>query len=145
MASIARMMPLTMSTAHHSAATGLRRLDRAAEAGNEEARTALDEVTAGAKSVHRAMVECGFRKASPERPGFSALLRAYFEADTQRLASWGADDGTPVTQHVADLLEGKGSEVKKMRQDAARLAEMLEDDEGRAAAQLRAFLLLIAG
>lgn len=45
-----------------SVAAGLRRLDKEAEAGNSIAAQALDAVKSGAKSVHRAMVECGFRK-----------------------------------------------------------------------------------
>jgi len=128
-----------------SKAAGLRRLDREAEAGNDEARVALDEVKAGRKSVHRAMVDCGFRRASPERPGFSALLRAYFEEDPRRVGEWGVDEGTSAEQCVADVLNEKGSAFRRVRKEAASLAGGLEDEEGPAAAQLRAFLLLIAG
>ena len=46
-----------------SAAAGLRKLQKAAAEGNEKAAEELQEVVAGAKSVHRACVESGLRKS----------------------------------------------------------------------------------
>jgi hypothetical protein len=45
-----------------SAAAGLRKLQKAAAAGNDNARAALAEVVAGRKKVHRACIEAGLRK-----------------------------------------------------------------------------------
>jgi hypothetical protein len=46
----------------NSAAAGLRKLQKAAAAGNDNARAALAEVVAGKKKVHRACIEAGLRK-----------------------------------------------------------------------------------
>jgi hypothetical protein len=48
----------------NTAAAGLRRLEKEAEKGNGIAQAALDMVLAGKKSVHKANVECGFRKST---------------------------------------------------------------------------------
>lgn len=48
----------------NSRGRGLLKLADEAEAGNGIAAAALDAVKAGAKTVHRAMVECGFRKST---------------------------------------------------------------------------------
>ena len=77
--------------AGNTAAAGLRRLDKEAEAGNSIAAQALDAVKSGAKSVHRAMVECGFRKGiDPEVKAVAArdcaeAIVALSEGDFERL------------------------------------------------------------
>jgi len=91
----------------------------------------------------RQLVEVGL--GAPTQPSFSELLRAYFEAAPERLGPWGADEGTSPAEHVGTLLDAKGSDFKAVRREAARLAELLEDEEGLAAARLRGFLLLLAG
>ena len=78
----------------NTAAAGLRRLDKEAEAGNSIAAQALDAVKTGAKSVHRAMVECGFRKGiDPEVKALAArdaaeMAVAMSEGDLDRLTAF---------------------------------------------------------
>lgn len=79
--------------AGNSAAAGLRRLDKEAEAGNSIAAQALEAVKSGTKSIHRAMVECGFRKTlDPEVKALAArdcaeAIVALSEGDFERLTA----------------------------------------------------------
>lgn len=78
----------------NSAAAGLRRLMKEADAGNSVAKQALAAVNEGRKSVHAASVECGFRKGiDPEVKAVAArdaaeMAVAMSEGDFERLQAF---------------------------------------------------------
>lgn len=97
----------------NTAAAGLRRLDKEAGAGNGIAAQALEAVKAGTKSVHRAMVECGFRKGiDPEVKALAArnaaeLIVASLDLETVEALSahlWKAGAGN-IAKQIANLVD----------------------------------------